>query len=577
MKNLLAILSILVVFASCSDRAGGWHLAPELQTAHELMQERPDSALKILIGFDIDDSTSRSVVNEYQILVAEALYKNDYQQTNAQAVIDATAYYDSVFEKYPENSGLAFETARAHYYKAVGETENDDIVEACADYLKAADIMEEAFPEIAKAARKGMMDDDNYCKIRFKGLTYTRLGDLFYANSCCKQSLHFYSKSLNTVQNAVDDSFLANLYMNIGHSYNLYEMADSALVYYKLALGKENTLGCVKNNIAKILYDKGLKDTAYHIMKCVLEQEPGSIMERKSNEITIGEMLFGDKMFDTAAYYLERSFDGGGRFIKLASSKMLAEIYDSLGCMSKSKFFSKYYSSNAGKELDRTSKSKSLLDSYNKYSNEKYLNRQRHKNMMYAVSVSVSLFVAFVIWLGFHIKRNKKHTTEISGKNKIISRYENKTAELERRHEALVNSAKAYSGNNTSECLSEFENQNICITIKKRMEDKRISTKNISSCKGIALSDCEKTALRNAAKKCIPGLTETLSSVYGIKGDNTVVCCLCLLDMTTAEIAALTETTYQGANKRINSIKKALKTEENVKDFLTDHICSLYI
>ncbi|MCQ2307837.1 MAG: hypothetical protein MJ000_09810 [Bacteroidales bacterium] len=164
MKNILAILSAIVVFASCSDRAGGWHSAPELQTAHELMQERPDSALKVLIGFDINDSTSRSVVNEYQILVAEALYKNDCAQTNAPAVIAATAYYDSVFEKYPENSGLAFETARAHYYRAVGETEKDDIVAACADYLKAADIMEAAFPEIAKAARKGMMSDDYYKK-----------------------------------------------------------------------------------------------------------------------------------------------------------------------------------------------------------------------------------------------------------------------------------------------------------------------------------------------------------------------------------------------------------------------------
>ena len=45
MKNLLAILTILVAFASCSDRAGGWHSAPELRTAHELMLEQPDNIL----------------------------------------------------------------------------------------------------------------------------------------------------------------------------------------------------------------------------------------------------------------------------------------------------------------------------------------------------------------------------------------------------------------------------------------------------------------------------------------------------------------------------------------------------
>lgn len=123
MKNILTILSIIIIFASCSDRVGGWHPAPELQTAHELMQERPDIALKVLIGFDFDDSMSRSITNEYQILVAEALYKNYCQQTNDKAVNAATAYYDSILEKHPKDKDLAFETARAHYYEAIGWTE----------------------------------------------------------------------------------------------------------------------------------------------------------------------------------------------------------------------------------------------------------------------------------------------------------------------------------------------------------------------------------------------------------------------------------------------------------------------
>lgn len=541
------------------------------------MPEQPDSALKILIGFDIDDSTSRSVVNEYQILVAEALYKNDYQQTNAQAVIDATAYYDSVFEKHPKNSGLAFETARAHYYKAVGETEKDDIVAACADYLKAADIMEDAFPEITTKTTDCKMETDINARTKFIALIYYRLGEMFYSENNGKFAIDFYKHALK-YSSLIEDTILsANLFRNIGHSFYMYGFSDSALVYYKNALETNGLIDCVENMIAKIYYDKGLNDTAYYIMRNLLRNDRLNMSSVNSYELGIGNMFYADNIYDSALYHLNKCFASDNRFVRLSAAKMLSAIHDSLGNHDKKTYFSDFYSKNIEKELDRTSKSKLLLDSYNKYSNEKYLNRQQHRNMMYAVSVSVLLFVVFIIWLGFHIKRNKKHTTEISGKNKIISRYENKIAELERRHEAMVNSAKAYSGNDTSECLSEFENQNICITIKKRMEDKRISTKNISSCKGIALSDCEKTALRNAAKKCIPGLTETLSSVYGIKGDNIVVCCLCLLDITTAEIAALTKITYQGANKRINSIKKALKTEGDVKDFLTNHIYNLYI
>ncbi|MDO5341051.1 MAG: hypothetical protein Q4F69_01155 [Bacteroidia bacterium] len=575
-KNILAILSAIVVFASCSDRAGGWHSAPELRTAHELMQEQPDSALKVLVGFDIDDSTNRSVVNEYQILVAEALYKNYCQQTNAPAVTAATAYYDSVFEKHPKNSGLAFETARAHYYKAVGETEDDDIVAACTDYLKAADIMEEAFPEIAKAAEKGMMTECNYEKTRFMALIYYRLGEMFYSENDGKSAIGFYKSALKYSSFIEDTILSANLFRNIGHSFYMNGFSDSALVYYNDAMVTNPSTDCVENMIAEIYHDKGFKDTAYYIMRNLLKNEKSNVSSVNSYELGIGNMFYADNIYDSALYHLDKCFASDSRYIRLSAAKMLSAIHDSLGNHAQKAYFSDFYSKNIEKELDRTSKSKSLIDSYNRYKNEKHLNYQRHRNTMYAVSVSVSLFVAFVIWLGFHVRRNKKHTTEISDKNKIISRYENKTAELEHRHEAMMNSVKAYSGNDADKCLSEFGNQNICITIKKRMEDSRISTKNLSSCKGIALSDCEKTALRNAAKRCIPGLTETLSSVYGVKGDNTVVCCLCLLDMTTAEIAALTEITYQGAYKRINSIKKALKTEENVKDFLTNHIYNLY-
>ena len=582
MKNLLAILTILVAFASCSDRAGGWHSAPELRTAHELMQELPDSALKVLIGFDLDDvcagdADSAAVSSEYHILVAEALYKNDCQQTNAAAVIAATAYYDSVFEKYPENSGLAFETARAHYYKAVGETEKDDIVAACADYLEAADIMEAAFPEIAKAAEKGTIGEGNYEKARFSSLIYYRLGEMFYSENDGKSAIGFYKSALNHSSFIEDTILSANLFRNIGHSFYMNGFSDSALVYYNNALETNRLTDCVENMIAKIYHDKGLKDTAYHIMRNLLKNEKSNVSSVNSYELGIGNMFYVDNIYDSALCHLDKCFSSDNRFVRLSAAKMLSAIHDSLGNHDKKVYFNEFYSKNIDKELDRTSKSKSLIDSYNKYKNEKYLNYQRHRDTMFAVSVSVSLLVVFIIWLSFHVRRNKKHTTEISDKNKIISRYENKTAELEHRHEAMMNSAKAYSGNDADKCLSEFGNQNICISIKKRMEDKCISTKKVSSCKGIALSDYEKTALRNAAKKCIPGLTETLSSVYGVKGDNTVVCCLCLLEMTTAEIAALTEITYQGANKRINSIKKALKTEENVKDFLTNHLCNLYV
>lgn len=91
------------------------------------------------------------------IIVADSLYKNYLPQNNDSAVMAATAFFDSLSALYPKDADLAYKTARAHYYKAIGEREKDDIVAACKDFLKAAEIM-----------KKNKYSD--YDIIRFNGL-----------------------------------------------------------------------------------------------------------------------------------------------------------------------------------------------------------------------------------------------------------------------------------------------------------------------------------------------------------------------------------------------------------------------
>ena len=192
---------------------------------------------------------------ESQIRKADSLYKNYLPQSNFEEVKAAMEFFDSLrLSKTTDNSqrttdifhrifpnkrqrtmctvpepvegttlgaltssataysrtvdccplSIDFICAKAHYYHAVGLTEKDDIVGACEHYLIALEIMEE--DDVIKRLRDTKthrrkakincnLNKDDYEKIRFVALIYTRLGQLFYNENYCDLAIIKYKKS----------------------------------------------------------------------------------------------------------------------------------------------------------------------------------------------------------------------------------------------------------------------------------------------------------------------------------------------------------------------------------------------
>ena len=140
---------LLLVCSSCRDDV---HIVsptpdPVLVEIDSLMWRQPDSALSLLIpcfdtGIGGDAKFCVSTATEYDrhyanLLLAELLYKNDYGQTNREELREAVDYFDSYFL-----------SARALYINGVGYYERDSVAEACEEYLKAVEIMENRFPTV---------------------------------------------------------------------------------------------------------------------------------------------------------------------------------------------------------------------------------------------------------------------------------------------------------------------------------------------------------------------------------------------------------------------------------------------
>ena len=234
---------------------------------------------------------------ESQIRLADSLYKNYLPQYNFDEVKKAVAFFerttdnsqqttDFVHKNKPQQLSNSASYARAHYYHAVGLTERDDIVGACEHYLRALEIMEieletenqktskserrlksndkrlkknlktselkkndsdTAYPKMLTVVRCLLTIQRITKKIRFLSLIYTRLGELFLSENYCDLAISKYRKALKYVLLLGENKAVANTYKCLGNSYQLYNMPDSALYYYKVVgdqLRTSKQIGC---------------------------------------------------------------------------------------------------------------------------------------------------------------------------------------------------------------------------------------------------------------------------------------------------------------------------------------------
>ena len=178
--GILGFLFFAVFLAAChrhaaveTRRATSLQSSSELSAVDSLMWTQPDSALTRLIQC-YDTVSDRHYAN---LLLAELLYKNYYEQTNRAELLKAVAYYDSVFDP--------FLAARAHYINGVGYYECDSVIVACEEYLKALEIMEGHFAEKELVGQKA----------QFLACSYNRLGDLFSEQFMMESAISCYENA----------------------------------------------------------------------------------------------------------------------------------------------------------------------------------------------------------------------------------------------------------------------------------------------------------------------------------------------------------------------------------------------
>ena len=560
----------------------------ELCAIDSLMWRQPDSALAQLQRFVASPAAdSLDVFNGHycQLLISELLYKNDWGQSNRGELLKAVEFFDSIVDLHGADiqKRNAFLDARAHYINGVGCYEQDSVVPACKEYLKALEVMEEHFEEKDLAGEKA----------KFMALTYTRLTDLFSDLYFHEQAIYFGKLSLAYYQKYdAKTGNVAWMLNNIGSHYDIMSNYDSAYYYYNQGISVlTDTNSLIYRGIATHLsflsYKMGGSPSFLTNELHKLLVSAKSNQEYASRCLTIGEIFYHEWQFDSAWYYLNIAYNQTNNVpTKKQAAEWLVEIGEAHGKSEEASEFALFLVPFANMEENQSATKSQLAELYNEY-RQAQLQQQHHneakKHAKQLLWTIVGLLIIVTPILIISHRRNKKQKQDLETQIEA-ERHSHQmqqaalSGRLKRSNAALKEkslSSAAIPMSKYSPQYTQVENyaeEPICKQILSTCNDKNKpikSTVPVSAYSDIALSDAQKAELGNVALRHYGQLFDKLKERYPeLKGKDLLYCQLSLLGLDNTQIAVLLQKSISTIWERENRLKKIFGSEDNVSVIL---------
>ena len=588
--------------------------SPALSSIDSLMWQRPDSALMCLLPYF--DTACRDAVHTVStasdwhyanLLLAELLYKNDNPQLNRTDLLQAVNYYDSLCccrnaaRHVSTDPTLIFLDARAHYINGVGYYEHDSVVEACEEYLKALEVMENHFKDHDLIGKRA----------RFMALTYGRLGEMFseqllaeHAIDCYKQALLYCKREPTSIYGT------PVLLYNLGIQYDVANQKDSAAFYYEEALVQmpdNNNFHYRDIMSSKALFDyyNGLcPDSAIKDLKHIVALSVDGT-EKTTRLLTLGIVLFDAKQYDSSQFYLETVFESAKDLqSKILAAEKLCNIYQTLGDSVKVLQYSSFLGDYTIREIEKKKDVSKITELFKNYLTQKQemkaeTERKKSINRILKTIIPIVVVVAMTIIVLSKIRSNKllkeqqtkaerafgeteqQHAEELRKRDRrhaealeaerqthrmeraaISSRLKRSNQELREMKDLMRQQSDQDSAKQEKPAAS-FMEEPICRLIIDRVNEGQFKSKiDHVFYKDYALEKQQLLDLRVAVDRHFGQFTVRLKKTFPeLTNGDLDYCCLYLLGLTDADIAALMQRTYNTVYERNGKIRKILDCE----------------
>ncbi len=610
MKAKLFVIGLmLLAFVACNRPSEGsletrFIASPELSAIDSLMWRQPDSAFAVLQQFaasPMADSLDDFNGHYCQLLISELLYKNDWGQSNRPALQQAVAYFDSLLLADARGASaqnatpiIAFLDARAHYINGVGYYENDSVVPACKEYMKALEVMENL---IKKKDFKGY-------EAQFIALTYTRLSVLFSDLYLHEQAIYFAQIAFATNQKInVPNWHNAWILCEIGVHYDILEQSDSADYYYKSAtilLNDTNSLlfrdifarqtilsykkkGLQKNTLTQMHYlIKHVNSESEYLLRC----------------LTIGEVFYNEKQLDSAWFYINKVYNNTERIAsKKQAAEWLLDISKTQERDDEILEYADFLAPFANQEENQSEVKSQLTELYNAF-RQSILSRQHQQ--MAKKNMTISTIVIGVLILGllayvflYHFNRRRKQFLEIKIKEEQLSHNMKQKAlsgRLKQSNQKLQETLKSVekleaelktastSYDDFNKRYNAFRQSPICLEILNavnnlhdNIRDTLKTNADVTEYKAFALTLSQTAQLIKTVESFFPNFYPALKTHYAtLDRKEWLHCCLYLLQLDKMSICVLLQEPYYTCRRCILKLEDAFDCRQGLSAFIIE-------
>ena len=433
---------------------------PELATIDSLMWRQPDSAFAVLRQFAASpQADSLDEFNGYycQLLISELLYKNYYGQSNRDGLLHAVDYFDSLTANthtMPQQNRNVFLDARVHYINGVGFYEKGDVVKACAEYLKALELMEGYFEGKALIGKRA----------QFMANTYNRMGDLFSEQFMMESAITCYENALVYCKIELTSPIgISNILYRIGKQYDKMNEIDKARQYF------EQALECMTdtNNLVyrDIVSSKAVSDYRYGVEIDQPLDELKQIVLLADNEterlyrcMTIGALFFEEGIYDSALYYLIPVFENtDNKLSQIQAAEYLRNVYDSIGEFRKADVCVRFLADNKKSEGENKALVSKLEDLFKEYMDQKQKKEAEEMREMsikktIGIIVPIAIMVALFIIVLAKLRSKKLLKEQQEDADRILE-------ETEQEHEKELRLWQAEADKTLEETKKKYEEE----------------------------------------------------------------------------------------------------------------------
>ena len=607
--NVVCVLLALLLFVCCGGEkmqrteGQGSSAHTALAEIDSLMWRQPDSAFALLLQFvGSPEADGLDTYNGHycQLLISELLYKNDYEQTNRQDLQKAVAYFDSIMQvpepavpeaprrvEGPSFKRNVFLTARAHYINGVGYYERDSLVEACAEYLKALETMEEHHEEQELVGKKA----------QFMTYIYNRLGDMFKEQLLAEPAIACYKQALFYCRREPTSKYgIPVLLYNLGIQYDIVDQTDSAALYYDEALANMPDFDnlhyrdLMANKTIFAFYNLDYSsDSVIKILKQLVTLSADE-EERTTRLLTLGQILFEDKQFDSSRVYLETLFEQEEDITsQLMAAECLSSIYQMEGDSVKAHKYASFLAGFTMSEIEKkkeVSRINEMFKNHLAQKQEKQAEVNREKAIKKVIKIIIPIVVVIVVVIVAMAKTRSKKLLRQQQEEA-----ERKLGEAEQQHrmeQAAISGRLKRSNQEVrelkdqikkmddlaakTEMAASFNEEPICRLIMERVHEGQFKSKiDCELYKSYALDKQQMLDLRVAADRHFSQFTLRLRKAYPkLTSIDIDYCCLYLLNLTNADVSALMQRAYNTVVERDGKIQKIIGSEKPLPVLLMD-------